>query len=101
MKRKVMSAQDLENIHEATLKVMAKTGVSFKDSPKAQEIFKAAGCKIENERVYFPREVITEGLTRVPDRNSIDHYNRGLGFTRPVSLKQGDVSFGLIGCDRA
>jgi trimethylamine---corrinoid protein Co-methyltransferase len=97
MQSKVLSDKDIESIHEAALKVLAKTGIGFKDSPQAQEIFKAAGCRVENERVFFPPEVIAEGLARIPDREGLDYYNHGLGFTGPVSLKQGDVSFGLIG----
>lgn len=97
MQTTVLSGTECERIREATLTVLEKTGVGFKDSPQAQEIFKTAGCRVENERVYFPPEVVREGFTRIPDRESIDYYNRGLGFTGPVSLKQGDVSFGLIG----
>ena len=97
MQGRVLSEAERDRIHEATLTVLAKTGVAFKDSPQAQEIFKTAGCRVENERVYFPHEVIAEGLARIPDRNSLDYYNHYLGFTGPVSLKQGDVSFGLIG----
>jgi len=97
MQLRALSETELGHIHEATLKVLAETGVGFKDSPQAQEILGTAGCRVENERVYFPLEVITEGLARIPDRNSLDYYNHYLGFTGPVSLKQGDVSFGLIG----
>ena len=97
MQSKVLSDMDIQRIHEATLTVLAKTGVGFKDSPQAQEIFKTAGCRLENERVCLPPEAVAEGLARIPDRDSLDYYNHYLGFTGPVSLKQGDVSFGLIG----
>jgi len=97
MQLRALSETELGRIHEATLKVLAKTGVGFKDSPQAQEIFKTAGCRVENERVYFPHEVIAEGLAHIPDRDSLDYYNHYLAFTGPISLKQGDVSFGLIG----
>jgi len=97
MQLRALSETELGRIHEATLKVLAKTGVGFKDSPQAQEILKTAGCRVEDERVYFPHKVIAQGLARIPDRNSLDYYNHYLAFTGPISLKQGDVSFGLIG----
>lgn len=97
MQSKVLPDRDIERIHEATLTVLAKTGILFKDSPQAQEVFKAAGCRVDHERVYFPPEAVQEGLGLIPDRASIDYYHRDLGFTGPVSLKQGDVSFGLVG----
>ncbi|HJP34130.1 MAG TPA: trimethylamine methyltransferase family protein [Candidatus Latescibacteria bacterium] len=97
MQSQVLSDEDVGSIHEATRKVLAKTGVGFKDSPQALEIFRTAGCRVDDERVHFSHEVITEGLARIPDRDSLDYYNHFLGFTGPVSLGQGDVSFGLIG----
>jgi len=97
MQLRVLSETELGRIHEATLKVLAKTGVGFKDSPQAQEIIKTAGCRAENERVYLPHDVIAQGLAHIPDRNSLDYYNHYLAFTGPITLKQGDVSFGLIG----
>ena len=96
MQSQVLSDEDVGSIHEATRKVLAKTGVGFKDSPQALEIFRTAGCRVDDERVHFSHEVITEGLARIPDRDSLDYYNHFLGFTGPVSLGQGDVSFGLI-----
>jgi trimethylamine--corrinoid protein Co-methyltransferase len=97
MQAKVLSDQEFERIKEATLTVLEKTGVEFKDSPEAQKIFSANGCRIVGDRVHFPPNVVKEGLSMVPNRETIDYYNHWLAFTGPVSLKKGDVSFGLIG----
>lgn len=97
MQLQVLPEEDLNRIREATLTVLQKSGIGFGGSAEAYEICATNGCRTANGRVYFPPEAVEEGLARIPDRNGLDYYNRFLGFTGPVSLKQGDVSFGLIG----
>jgi trimethylamine--corrinoid protein Co-methyltransferase len=43
---------DVQKIHEATLRVLETVGVDFGYEP-AVEVFKKAGCKVDGERVFF------------------------------------------------
>jgi trimethylamine--corrinoid protein Co-methyltransferase len=94
---RVLSAGDVNRIHEATLKVLEKTGVWFKDCPEAQELFAENGCRIEDGRVLFPPELLAEVLTRVPDRNTLVPFFPCMGYVQPLSVRQGETHFGLIG----
>ncbi len=97
MQLQVLSAEDVNRIHEATLKVLAKTGVWFKDCPEAHELFAANGCRIEDGRVRFPPELVADSLASVPDRCTLSPFFPGLGYAQPLSVKQGETHFGLIG----
>jgi len=97
MQIRVLSDIDCERVHEATLTVLARTGVDFAGCLQAHDIFLRQGCKVENGRVFFPPEVVVEALARVPDRNQLAPCFPFLGFAEPLSVRQGDVSFGLIG----
>jgi len=97
MQVRVLSESDCDRIHEATLTVLAKTGVAFHECPEAQAIFEKAGCTVERGRVFFPAEVVAEVLSLVPDRNTLTAFFPSLGYARPLSVEQGAVNFGLVG----
>ena len=97
MQLQVLSDDDVNRIHEATLKVLEKTGVWFKDCPEAHELFAENGCRIEDGRVLFPPELTTDVLASVPDRSTLSPFFPGLGYAQPISVKQGETHFGLIG----
>ena len=97
MQLQVLSDDDVNRIHEATLKVLEKAGVWFKDCPEAHELFAENGCRIEDGRVLFPPELTTDVLASVPDRSTLSPFFPGLGYAQPISVKQGETHFGLIG----
>lgn len=97
MQTKVLSDDDLNRIHEATLAVLERTGFSFQGCAEAEQLFADRGCRADGERVHIPRGVVEEGVSLIPRRDTISHYNRSLGFVAPLSLQQGVVNFGLIG----
>ena len=98
MQLRVLSEDDCVRIHEATLKVLAGTGVWFKDCPEAHEVFLRAGCKVDKDgRVLFPPEVVAQAIARAPDRNGLHAFFPHLGYAQPLGVKQGEVHFGLIG----
>lgn len=97
MQVRILAESDCDRIHQATLTVLAKTGVAFSDCPAAHAIFAQAGCTVERGRVFFPAGVVAEALARVPDRNKLAPFFPFLGYARPLSVKQGAVNFGLIG----
>jgi len=66
-----LNDEGLARIHDASLQVLAKTGVWFHDCPDAIEILKAHGCAVEGYRVRFPKSLVEECLTQLPDRNAV------------------------------
>jgi hypothetical protein len=95
MQLQVPSAEDVNRIHEATLKVLGKTGVWFKDCPEAHELFAENGCRIEDGRVRFSPELVADILDSVPDRDTLSLFLPGLGYAQPLGVKQGETHFSL------
>ena len=94
---RVLADDDCQRIHEATLTVLEQAGVGFPDCPEAQALFLRHGCVVNGDRVFVPPAALTEALARVPDRNGLAPFFPFLGYAAPVSARQGDVSFGLVG----
>lgn len=61
------STNDLEQIHEATLNVMENTGLSFAYEP-ARDLFAKAGCKIDGQKVFFPKKLVEEQIEKAPSQ---------------------------------
>lgn len=64
---KVLTEEQVEAIHRATLAVLRETGVRF-ESKKALEILEKNGCIVDHDemRVRFPEAVIEECIRRCP-----------------------------------
>ncbi len=56
---------EVEQIHEASLEVLARTGVQVKES-EALELFKEAGASVEGNRVRLSRSLIEDAIDRAP-----------------------------------
>jgi len=94
---RVLSDEDVNRIHVATLKVLEKTGVWFKDCPEAHDVFVQNGCTVDNGRVLFPPGLVANALASVPDRRGLLPFFPGLGYAQPLGVRQGETHFGLIG----
>ena len=64
---RILSQSKLEEIHENSLRIMAEIGVVMTE-PESVEILKAHGCKVDGERVFFPRKIVEEALKSCPSR---------------------------------
>lgn len=64
---KVISEQDYQRIHEASLKILAENGVRF-DSQDALAIFKQHGARVENRTVFIDAKMVESALKSVPDK---------------------------------
>jgi trimethylamine--corrinoid protein Co-methyltransferase len=71
---KVLSNDELERIHLATLEVLRRTGIAVKE-PKAVEIFRKAGCFVDGERVRIPAHLVEWALRATPPRVSMSDRN--------------------------
>ncbi|GAI45839.1 unnamed protein product, partial [marine sediment metagenome] len=91
----ILKEEDVEKIHEATLKVLSNTGIYFWNSPEAIEILKKAGCRVKDTRVFYPAELVEGTLKLVPDRNNLRIYSSDGKMS--IGLKKGEVNFSTIG----
>jgi trimethylamine--corrinoid protein Co-methyltransferase len=64
---RAISSNDLERIHEATVKVLAETGIAFR-SAETRAIFKKHGAKVDHEIVCISRKMLDGALDTAPDR---------------------------------
>lgn len=94
---KTISSNDLDRIHEATVKVLAETGIAFRLA-EVQHIFKKHGAKVDNEIVFIPRKMLEDALDTVPDsfrwhaRNPLNSAIMGAGQVRTnVALNGGPI----------
>ena len=97
MKLQVLSADEVQRIHEATLDILEGVGVWFKDSPEAADLFQKNGCRIDGGRVRISRELFAECLGRLPDRNDLKLCVTKLGFSESLGLRHGESHVGVIG----
>lgn len=63
----VISIEDMENIYEASLEILHKTGIAFQ-SQRAVEILARAGAEVEKKSgaVRFPRDLVKKSLRSCP-----------------------------------
>ncbi len=60
-----LSDQELKTIDEASMKILAETGVQF-NYPPALKTLQKKGAKVEEDLVFFPPEMVKEYLREVP-----------------------------------
>ena len=63
---KVISEEDMEWIHAASLKILEETGVVF-HSKEALEICKRKGAKVNGKIAYFSKKIIGQALEYAPE----------------------------------
>src|SRR4051812_28886767 len=61
----IVSADEIEAIHNASLSVLEDIGMDF-THPDARALLKSAGASIEGDRVRFDRAMIEELMRSVP-----------------------------------
>lgn len=68
----VLTEEEKNRIHEASLRVLARTGLRV-DSEQARALLKAAGAEVNdsNRIVNFPRAVVEEALRLAPKKFSL------------------------------
>jgi trimethylamine--corrinoid protein Co-methyltransferase len=72
----VVSADELESIHQASLTILERIGMEFM-CPESRSIMKAAGADVDesNHRVRFPRELIESSITTAPSEFTLHSWN--------------------------
>ncbi len=69
----VLSEEQIKSLHEATLDILADTGV-FVENPEAMDLLYQNGAKVKDNRVYIPERLLNKALESVP--NQIRLYDR-------------------------
>jgi trimethylamine--corrinoid protein Co-methyltransferase len=72
----VVSADELESIHEASLTILERIGMEFMDG-ESRSLMAAAGADVDEttHRVRIPREVVGRALATVPSEFTLHSWN--------------------------
>ena len=62
---KVLSPEEMDRVHQGSLKVLEETGVVF-HSDEALEIFKENDFKVEGKTVFFSATQVEKALEQAP-----------------------------------
>ena len=63
---KLLTDENKKEIHRSTLSVLEDTGIII-DHPRAREFLSGAGCRIVNDRVFFPAHVVEAAIQKSPE----------------------------------
>jgi trimethylamine---corrinoid protein Co-methyltransferase len=89
---RLISDDQVEAIHHASLKVLAEIGMDFM-LPEACEILRKAGAKIDGERVRFEPGMIEAALASAPESFTIHGRTRD----RDMVIGGDHICFGTVG----
>jgi len=73
-KLEVISQNDHQMIHDASIKILEETGVAF-HSEEALEICKSHGAKVVGNIVYFTRKIVEEAIEKCPKTFQLEARN--------------------------
>ena len=86
----VWGEAECRRLHEATLELLADTGVDVRYEP-ALALFSAAGASVDGRRVRIPARLVDDALASAPREWLLKP--RG-GDTAPLALRDGEVYYG-------
>ena len=64
-KLEILSAENLSQVHEASLTILKETGVVFK-CPEALDIFKQHGARVDGETVFLEPKMVESAIEQAP-----------------------------------
>ncbi|CAN5457099.1 trimethylamine methyltransferase family protein [soil metagenome] len=88
----IVSADEIEAIHQASLTVLEEIGMDF-THPAARDLIKAAGGKVVGDRVHWDRHMIEELMRSVPPRFTFHARNP----ENSVEIGGSNMVFGTVG----
>jgi len=86
---RVLSDDQIRDIHFATLEILDHTGVEVRDK-RAAALLRKAGARVEGDRVRIPQHLVTEALRTAPARVVVSARTG----ERAMPLEAGRVFFG-------
>ncbi|MBC8038733.1 MAG: trimethylamine methyltransferase family protein [Rhizobiales bacterium] len=88
----IVSADEIESIHRASLQVLSEIGMDF-TLPEARDILKKAGAKIDGERVRFDPAMVEELIRTAPSEFNFHARNA----ENTVTIGGNNMVFGTVG----
>jgi trimethylamine--corrinoid protein Co-methyltransferase len=85
----VIGEQQIEQIHQATMEVLERTGVEIAH-PRALELLDGAGARVDGDRVRIPAWLVEDAIRTAPSRIVLGNRNG----ERKVFLEGNKVWFG-------
>ncbi|HEY3423863.1 MAG TPA: glycine betaine--corrinoid protein methyltransferase [Negativicutes bacterium] len=70
----VLTAEQVNQVHEQSIKILEEIGVEFSYQP-ALDVFKANGLKVDGQRVYFQREFVESQVKKAPSQFTLHARN--------------------------
>ena len=72
----VLSADEVESIHEASLTILERIGMEFLDG-ESRSIMRDAGAEVDEDthRVRFPRELVETSVAKAPHEFTVHSWN--------------------------
>lgn len=64
---RVLSDEQVLEVHNATLEILARTGVAVREA-RARELLAKAGARVEGEHVRLPAHLVNWAIQQAPDR---------------------------------
>ena len=86
---RVLSDEQMEDIHLAVLEVLERTGVKV-HSEEALAVYKKAGAKVDGDRVWIPSYLVEEAVRRAPRKVTLCKRDG----SRTVALEDHKIYFG-------
>lgn len=62
----ILSADELEAVHNASVHILERIGIAFRDDPDALDLWRKPGATVEGETVFIPSGLIVEQMAHVP-----------------------------------
>jgi trimethylamine---corrinoid protein Co-methyltransferase len=62
----ILSEENLQRIETAADRILAETGIEFRDDPEALDLWRKAGAQLDGLRVRFPKAMLREILAHAP-----------------------------------
>ncbi len=88
----VVSDDELESIHDASLRILAEIGMNFLDD-ESRSMLAAAGATVEGERVRFDPEMVVERIRTCPSSFRLHSRNP----KRTLTIGGNHLAFGSVG----
>ncbi|MGI9053097.1 MAG: trimethylamine methyltransferase family protein [Ilumatobacteraceae bacterium] len=88
----VVSADELEAIHDASLHILSEIGMNFLD-PESRGLLAAAGADVDGERVRFDPAMVLERITTCPSEFFLHSRNP----ERTLQIGGDRLAFGSVG----
>jgi trimethylamine---corrinoid protein Co-methyltransferase len=88
----IISADEIESIHQSSLKVLAEIGMDFLDA-EARDMWRKAGAKVEGERVRFDPALLEELMSHCPSEFTVHARNP----ENNMQIGGNNMSFGTVG----